>query len=252
MFATTSIYSQTGFQRVAGTTWRPGGVTLTRHALALCDFPPNACLLDVGCGTGETVQILYEAGFFPLGIDLHPCFIKSMLHQHHFPCLLQADAHAIPIKNDVLDGIVCQCMLSLCSLPQDVLRHFSRIMKPEGRLLLTDIFVQHTLTDCTSPASQSFSRNELQTPEVVANLLTQAGFRIHSFEDHTASLRELAARLVWSGIPRQELYQWLGSRMASCAQTHTIPKSTHACDILNKEEKRPVPYGYGLWIAEKL
>ena len=49
---------------------RPGGMALTDRALSLCEFPPGSRLLDVGCGTGTTVEHLIQRfGFFAAGVD---------------------------------------------------------------------------------------------------------------------------------------------------------------------------------------
>jgi arsenite methyltransferase len=56
------VYELPGVQRVTGATIRPGGLALTRRAVALADLPAGAWALDVGCGAGATVDYLTEVG----------------------------------------------------------------------------------------------------------------------------------------------------------------------------------------------
>ncbi|MCL5290189.1 MAG: SAM-dependent methyltransferase, partial [Firmicutes bacterium] len=39
-----------------GGTLRPGGFTLTDKAVQYCGFKPGTTVLDLGCGTGATVE----------------------------------------------------------------------------------------------------------------------------------------------------------------------------------------------------
>lgn len=58
----------------------PGNPLVTwlraQHLAVLRDiFPPNASLLDIGCGTGEEAMSLVQTGYSVLGIDISPKMI---------------------------------------------------------------------------------------------------------------------------------------------------------------------------------
>ena len=63
-------YESAGLREVTGPTLRPGGFSLTRRAVELCNLPAGALVLDIGCGLGATVHWL-EANFGlkTLGLD---------------------------------------------------------------------------------------------------------------------------------------------------------------------------------------
>ena len=56
---------------------RPGGVELTDYALAKCGLPSEARLLDLGCGTGVTIEHLRSLGSFAAGIDPSPVMLRK-------------------------------------------------------------------------------------------------------------------------------------------------------------------------------
>ena len=56
---------------------------MTYRALELLNLPPesSAFLLDIGCGSGLSGEILDEGGYVWAGVDISP----SMLGENHFP-----------------------------------------------------------------------------------------------------------------------------------------------------------------------
>ena len=66
-------YESETVRAVTGPAIRPGGLALTRRAAEVCGLGPGARVLDVGCGTGATVQCLQaEFGAAAIGMDLSP------------------------------------------------------------------------------------------------------------------------------------------------------------------------------------
>lgn len=238
-------YVHTLFQQVTQGIWRPGGLALTAQAVDACALPQGSLFLDVGCGTGTTQHFLQQRGYRLIGLDKYPHWQKpyQSLPTHSGPnndkiqkpnlghdkpqntCLLCADAQHLPLISGCLDAIICECVLSLLPQPQQALNECARTLRPEGILLLTDIFLhtghvqkaQGCLAGAVSPA-QTEAR------------LRAAGLALCHWKDHTDALRQLAAQLVWQGASLADLACWMG---ADCLK------------------KQPARYGYALWTARK-
>ena len=190
---------------------RPGGLELTRHALALCGFPAGARIADIGCGEGASVALLREQGYRGVGFDL--CILGG-----NFP-KVRARAEALPLARESLDGILCECVLSLLPEPERILWEFSVLCRLGGRLLLTDLYLKNGEA---RSAAGLFSRQELE------KALHGAGWRLAHFEDCSTALKAFAAHLLWHSEGKSRPWPPSGGG--------DFP--WRAC-------------GYGLWIARK-
>ncbi len=213
---TPPLYASELFQRIAGDAWRPGGEELTRRGLTLCGFAPGARVLDIGCGAGASLALLRSLGLRGTGLD-RECHLREALP------LVLGDAQAPPFADGTFDGLLCECVLSLLTEPEETLRRFAAMLRPGGRLLLTDLFAHGA-----APAAAGGCMGGARSPAAMDALLRAAGFDILAFEDHSPALKELAAKLLWYGDA--DLRALLrGERGCSCS-------SQRRC-------------GYGLWVA---
>ena len=229
------LYASDSFRRIAGETWRPGGTALTRHALELCRFAPGADILDIGCGQGASLELVRALGLHGTGLDRERALTKD------FP-FVQADAGDPPFPPASFDGILCECVLSLLPDAALALRRFAGILRPDGKLVLSDLYVRSssvpsgTMTHGSSCLAGARTRQELEA------LLEQSGLVLLRFEDHTSSLKELAARLLWYGD--ESLCSLLRGK-APGKDTGRVSGDC-ACGSLRPGGTR---MGYGLWIA---
>lgn len=174
------VYESAALRAVTGSTIRPGGLALTDRGVAFCRFSPGARLLDVGCGAGATVEHLRSRyGFIVAGVDISRKLIAEGVLRNPALPLAEGKAEALPVEAGELDGILCECVLSVVPEPLLALLEFSRALRPGGHLVLSDVYDR---------GGADRRRVEMA--------LAECGFAVLLWEDHTSLLKELAARLI--------------------------------------------------------
>lgn len=233
-----SLWEQSGFRRVAGDIWRPGGLELTRRGLdlcaAACGLKRGALALDLGCGPGASLNLLAAKGYRALGLDrnVHPAWLKPK----PAPGMLQADARRLPLARHSLDAVLCECVLSLLGDPGAVLRDCRRVLRPGGALLVSDLFSRAPGANGVpgavplSPEARSSCADGALARGEWESLLARAGFFLHYFEDHSRALTVLAAQLLW--------HDAADAGAMDCRAAHCACRGSRGL-------------GYGLWIAQK-
>ena len=235
---------------VAGATLRPGGLALTMRALELArqlaDLPHDARVADLGCGPGETVALLRQGGMTAVGLDLSASLLAEARMRNGQMPLIQADAgpdaqaiaqHApgLPLRTASLDGVFCECVLSVFPQRGTVLAELARVLRPGGVLVWTDLYVrpgraaavwrgpdggpdgceegcEHGCTDGSEPRrsgphSRILSCRAGAIPRAdMEGMLRRTGFTVLAFEDHSRLLAELAGRLLFAGAELAELF----------------------------------------------
>ena len=160
----------------------PGGQGHTRHMLELAALPQGARILDMGAGAGETLRLLRESGFDAVGIDLTP----------RAPEVLQGDFLGAPFPDRSFDAVLSQCALFISGDVLGALREAHRLLRPGGKLLLSDVFF-----------------------EAPVPLLEFAGFLVLSSEDLTPAWREYYLEALWReetdccALPKGKCGYWL-------------------------------------------
>ena len=121
---------------------------MTQRALTMCDFPTGAPLLDVGCGVGATVAYLGRRhGFRAVGVDASADLVREGREINNDADLVLAGAQQLPFPDREFAGVFCECMLSIVSDPGLVLSEIHRVLKPGGRLVLTDLYARNPRPD---------------------------------------------------------------------------------------------------------
>jgi ubiquinone/menaquinone biosynthesis C-methylase UbiE len=104
---------------------------------------PTDLSLDVACGPGTFVLALAPRVGFARGIDLTQEMLRRARQSQIERNLLNAafdrgEAEQLPYPNAAFDLVTCQCSLHHMSKPVLALKEMVRVMKPEGRLVITD------------------------------------------------------------------------------------------------------------------
>jgi arsenite methyltransferase len=223
---------------VAGSAIRPGGMSLTERAISLCGFGANARLLDAGSGTGATVVLLRERYHYnAVALDISTSLVGAGGNKADTYPFIQGDTRQLPFRDAVMDGITCECVISVLDNISHAFAEFARVLRPGGYLILSDLYdrgreVVHSID---GPDGVGCFK-KLLPRATTENLVAGAGFEPVIWEDHTAYLKELAAQLVLNGFCADELRESIG-----LAGLNALPQSCSA----------PVSPGYYLLIARK-
>ena len=194
------VYEQIAASGVTDGFIRPGGLALTERALSLCAFPPGSRLLDVGCGTGTTVEHLIQRfGFFTAGVDPSLPMVAQGRARNGLLPLVRAAGESLPFPDAQWDGVLAECSLSLSRNPERFLRESFRVLRDGGRLILNDVYVRNAEA---IPELRSLSMDCCLTGassiEELTVKLKDCGFVVSAWEDHSAALKQFAALLIFS------------------------------------------------------
>ncbi len=148
-----ALWERPDFRRAAGDAWRPGGVELTRRALAWCAsgglLAPGGLVLDLGSGAGATLLLLTQMGYRAVGLDKYAEAgfpsggSPSVNAPHSDDCrIVRADLERPPLAADSCDCIVCECVLSLLRNPLAALRAACRALRPGGVMVISDLMLR--------------------------------------------------------------------------------------------------------------
>ena len=203
-------YEREEFCRVAGETLRPGGLELTGRGAILAEFAPGDRLLDLGCGPGATLRYLGGQGCAVCGLDASAELAGRARDKGP---VVRGLGQSLPFAGAAFDGVFCECVLSASGDGPGLLDEIARVLRPGGRLVLSDLFLRSggPTAEGTGCAAGAVSW------ETLRDRLAAAGLAPHIFEDHTRLLTELACRLTFALGSAKSVVAMLTGRDPACA-----------------------------------
>ena len=142
-------------------------------------------ILDVGCGSGELLQRLKDKDVY--GVDVGKEFIRYCLSHCGYAKVSKQNAEHLDFSSCSFEDVICSEVIEHLESPMKALREFHRVLKPNGRLILT------TPRACLrwSLLEYVWSRVRREKLEVnhesfsmyrLGRLLRQAGFNVKSLK----------------------------------------------------------------------
>lgn len=168
--------------------------------LELCELGPFSMVLDIGCGQGATLALLQELGHCPYGLDISATLLTKAMDAAPRAIVAKASAEKTPFSAAFFDAAFSECVLSLITPPEDMLKEAHRVLKPNGVLCLSDIYIREFRENaeaCDDGAFKSCLNGAMQLEEL-KELVTGSGFEIIHVSDHTDKLKQLTAELIFA------------------------------------------------------
>ncbi len=106
-----------------------------KYADALCPAGPDGKVLDVGCGVGQVVQRLIDAGYEANGVEVsEPNIVKAK--QVSDRCRLY-DGRSLPFDDATFDSVGALNVLEHVEEPEAFITEIVRVVRPGGKVVLS-------------------------------------------------------------------------------------------------------------------
>ncbi len=182
-FCCGDVYRSEAVRMLLGDTWHPGGLDLTGRLASQVQVCESDLVLDAACGVGTSSLFLSERfGCRVIGMDLSPANAgeaRQRAAPENEAVFLTGDAHHIPLANRSLDAVVLECVLSTFSEKTAALQEIARVLKPGGRVGISDVIVEGEVPqELRSPHLQAFCVAGALSVNEYAELLKLTGFEV--------------------------------------------------------------------------
>jgi ubiquinone/menaquinone biosynthesis C-methylase UbiE len=116
------------------------GDGVRRAAIEAAHIRPGAVVVDVGTGTGFLAEAAVDAGARVIGIDVSERMldqVRQRLAGRPFEART-GDVEALPVEDARADAVLANMVLHHAPDPARAIAEMARVLKPGGRLVITD------------------------------------------------------------------------------------------------------------------
>lgn len=160
----------------------PGGIQTTNWLLDHGNLQKEDCVLDLCCGRGDSIRELTKRGVHTIGADHSLEALKNIPAKTE---LVSCEAWNLPFSESFFQAVLCECSLTLMeNRIGEVIKEIVRILKPDGRLLLSDLYAKE-------------SGHGITTKEEWEQVLRVYGMERVAWQDETAALHQYAMSYLW-------------------------------------------------------
>jgi len=161
----------------------------------------NELMLDAGCGSKPYKGYFQSEKY--IGMDFRIASPQS-------PPEMLSDIRCIPLKDSSIDGILCTQVLEYVPEPEEVLKEFFRVLKPNGKLFIA-VPQSAEVSEGREGEKASYPYDYFRFAKSgITYLLEKVGFTVIFVEPRGGYFWYIGHRLRMLGIWAKELNKILG------------------------------------------
>ncbi|MGK5440431.1 methyltransferase domain-containing protein [Micromonospora sp. URMC 105] len=171
----------------------PAAARLRARSYELLRLPPDATVVDVGCGTARAVAELAEQAAHAIGVDLDPAMLAAARSRFPDIDLRVADAADLPLADGQAHGYRADKVYHVLPDPPAALTEARRVLAPGGRIVLLGQDWDTVVIDSDQPDltrrivhARADTIPHPRIARAYRNLLRDTGFHDVDVEVHTA------------------------------------------------------------------
>lgn len=163
-----------------------GGLNLVNEIIEMYEADEDIKVLDVGCGSGYSVNYLCEKGFDATGIDFSEEIINLGKERYKGINIKTMDANNLDFPENYFDLILFECSLSVMQNPEKILESCRKLLKKNGLILLSDFFFKQTNI-----------YDETYTLNYWNKLFADLNFQVINFQDKSKEWKNYLGMVLW-------------------------------------------------------
>lgn len=149
-----NLYELPIVEQLLGQSFHPGGARLTRQLASASLISPRSEVLDVACGNGNSARVIaVDFGAAVTGCDYSALNLERAVTASQAAGLagktqfVRASAERLPFAPESFDVSLCECSLCLFENMDVALQQLRSVLKPGGRIGLSDFFLNSQVPD---------------------------------------------------------------------------------------------------------
>lgn len=187
----------------------------------LARIPPGPAL-DAACGTGRHTVTLARRGHDVIGVDQSPEMLELAAAKVPGAQFRVGDVTKLPVPDASVDLVLCALALSHLHDVAEAVAEFRRVLRPSGRLIVTDVHPIMVLLHgqpifAYKPGELAFVRNHLHQVSDHLTAFAEHGFSFVSCHEpryagplppggYEEQIPD-AARAAWASVPSAIIYE---------------------------------------------